>query len=63
LYAVGVEDYPLKDIVLKNIYLRKCKKPYIMRYIENVIFDNVILGGVKCSKYPKETEETNLITD
>lgn len=59
-YAVGWEKYPLKEIVLKNIYLRVCKIPYIMRNVENVTFENVTLGGIKLKEKPEETKETKL---
>jgi polygalacturonase len=59
-YAVGIDKYPLKDITLKNITLRQCKTPYIMRNVERVIFDNVTLGGVKMPLNPTETPETKL---
>jgi polygalacturonase len=60
LYAVGIKDHPLKDIVLKNIRLRKCKTTYVMRNVENMTFDNVKLGGYKLPKIPIETAEVKL---
>jgi len=62
-YAVGIEKYPLKDISLRNIYLRDCKIPYIMKNVENVTFENVELGGVKFTKSQKETNDTKLKFD
>ena len=59
-YAVGIENYPLKDIRLKNIQLRSCKTPYIMRNVENVTFENVSLGGITLPKNPVETKESKL---
>ena len=59
-YAVGLANHPLKDITLKNITLRSCKTPYIMRNVENVKFENVTLGGTKMPENPKETRETKL---
>ncbi len=59
-YAVGIENYPLKDIRLKNIQLRSCKTPYIMRNVENVTFENVSLGGIILPKNPVETKESKL---
>ena len=59
-YAVGIENYPLKDITLKNIFLRQCKTPYIMRNVEHVIFDNVTFGGTKMPLKPTETPEIKL---
>lgn len=59
-YAVGLENYPLKDIQLKNIYLRSCKTPYIMKNVENVTFENVELGGIKLPKNPTQTPGTKL---
>lgn len=59
-YAVGLENYPLKDIQLKNIYLRSCKTPYIMKNVENVTFENVVLGGIKLPKNPTQTPGTKL---
>lgn len=59
-YAVGIEKYPLKDIVLKNTWLRSCKTPYIMRNVENVTFENVELGGIKLPNNPSEIKEAAL---
>ena len=59
-YAVGIEKYTLKDIKLKNITLRKCKIPYILKPAEQIKFENVILGGIKMPENPKETEKTQL---
>ena len=60
VYAVGLKGYPLKDIALKNVTLRQCKMPYIMQNTEHVTFKNVILGGTKMPKNPKETGEIKL---
>ncbi len=59
-YAVGIEKYPLKDIKLKNVTLRQCKTPYIMRNVEHITFENVTLGGVKMPAVPAETGDTKL---
>jgi polygalacturonase len=59
-YAVGIENYPLKDIRLKNIQLRSCKTPYIMRNVKNVTFENVSLGGITLPKNLVETKESKL---
>ncbi len=57
--AVGLKICPMKDITLKNVTLRKCKTPYVLRNAE-VMFENVTLGGIKMPEIPKETEETKL---
>jgi len=59
-YAVGIEKYPLKDIKLKNISLRQCKTPYIMKNVEHITFENVTLGGMKMKLNPDETSEATL---
>jgi len=59
-YAMGIEKYPLKNIALKNIQLRRCKTTYVMRNVENVTFENVTLGGVKLPLIPTETTEVKL---
>lgn len=59
-YAVGIPGYPLKDITLKNIYLRICKTPYIMKNVENVNCKNVSLGGNVLSEKPTETKDEKL---
>jgi len=56
-YAVGIEKYPLKNIMLKNIRLRKCKTPYILKNVEHVRFENVSLGGIVLPENPDETKE------
>jgi len=61
-YAVGIAKYPLKNITLKDITLRKCKIPHILKNTEHVKFENVILGGVKMPENPEETVETQLNT-
>ena len=60
IYAVGIEKFPLKDITLRNISLRQCKTPYILRNVEHVTFDNVSMGGIKLPVHPTETPETKL---
>jgi len=59
-YAVGIDKYPIKDIKLKNITLRKCKIPYILKNAEHVKFEHVILGEFKMPENPVETEKTQL---
>jgi polygalacturonase len=59
-YAVGIDNYPLKDIRLKNVYLQSCKTPYIMKNVENVRFENVSLGGVKLANNQTETKDLKL---
>ena len=61
-YAVGLDKYPLKDIKLKNITLRQCKTAYIMRNVEHITFENVVLGGIKMPSNPEETKATKLNT-
>lgn len=46
-YAVGLDNYPLKDILLKNIFLRECKTPCVLQHVEHVMFENVTLGGAE----------------
>jgi polygalacturonase len=60
IYAVGLEKFPLKDITLKNISLRQCKIPYILRNVEHVTFDNVLIGGIKLPVHPTDTPEIKL---
>ena len=60
--AVGIEKYPLKDITLKNIFLRKCKTPYLLKNTEHVKFKNVILGGARMPVNPEETGGIKLST-
>ncbi|MDR3652542.1 MAG: glycoside hydrolase family 28 protein [Paludibacter sp.] len=59
-YAVGLANHPLKDIQLKNVSLRSCKIPYIMKNVENVTFEDVTLGGTKMPVNPAETSEIKL---
>jgi polygalacturonase len=60
IYAVGIEKYPIKDVLLRNIQLRSCKIPYIMKNVENVTFENVSLGGTIMPKNPEETKNALL---
>jgi len=60
IYAVGIDKFPIKDLTLKNISLRKCKTPYILRNVEHVTFDNVTISGIKLPVHPAETPEAKL---
>ena len=59
-YAVGIKNYPMKDIKLKNVLLRQCKTPYILQNVENVTFENVSFGGIKMPYKPDETVNAKL---
>ena len=62
-YAVGIEKYPLKDILLKNIILKQTPTSYILKNVENITFDLVLINGKLMPKSPKETESVKLRTD
>lgn len=59
-YAVGIEKYPLKDIALKNIILKQTPVPYILRYVNNISFENVFINEEVIPKNPKETYSVKL---
>ncbi len=59
-YAVGLKGYPMKDILVKNVKLKSCKTPYILKNTENVKFENVDLGGMKMPENPEETNDDKL---
>lgn len=60
IYAVGIKNYPLKDILLRNIYLKNCKMPYALRNVENIVFENVNINGIKQPQHPAETKDVLL---
>lgn len=62
-YAVGIDKYPLKDIVLKDINLKKSPVSYILKNTENISFKNVMINGRLMPESPKDTESVKLKTD
>lgn len=62
-YAIGIDKYPLKEILLKNVILKKCSTAYKLRNTENVNFEKVLINGNLMPNNPKETEFTKLKTD
>ncbi len=61
-YAVGVEGYPIKNLRLKDIAIDTASKPYIMETVEDVVFDNVTIGGEKLPRVP-DTLAGNILHD
>lgn len=59
-YAVGIKNFALKDITLRNVNLQKCKTPYVLQNTENVIFRNVSMGGTQLPEHPEETPDIHL---
>ncbi len=62
-YAVGIDKYPLKDILLKNINLKQSLTPYILKNTHHVTFDKVMINSILMPNAPKETEFCKLKTD
>lgn len=59
-YAVGLDKYPMKDIVLRNITLKNAPTSYILRNVENITFDNVSINEKLMPSFPKETDSVKL---
>lgn len=55
IYIVGLEDYPMKNISLKNVCLHQAEIPYQLEFFENVRFDNVTINGTLMPEIPEET--------
>ncbi|MDR0413417.1 MAG: glycoside hydrolase family 28 protein [Dysgonamonadaceae bacterium] len=62
-YAVGIENYPLKNIALENVTLKQANEDYILKNVENITFDNVVINGKTMSRHPAGTEASRLQTE
>lgn len=56
IYLAGFEGYPLKNIVLRNITINATPVPYCLENVEHVVFDRVVINGVKLDENPKPSE-------
>lgn len=61
-YAVGIEGYDLKDIYLRNVKMNNAPKPYILKHVDNVVFEEVEINGEAMPLNPGETETAKLRT-
>lgn len=62
-YAIGVEGYPIKNIILQNVTLEDCKTPYTLVNTEDIHFKNVRINGVLLPEVPDDTAAAQLRTD
>lgn len=46
IYLSGFENYPLENIVLRNITVKSTPVPYCMEHVENITFDRVTINGM-----------------
>ncbi len=56
IYMAGFNDYPLKNIRLRNITIESTPVSYCLENVENVIFEKVKINGLQLEKKPKPTE-------
>lgn len=55
IYLIGIEkEYPIKNINLKNINIKKTPVPYVMENAENIMFKNVEINSIKLQEKPKK---------
>ncbi|MDF2431924.1 MAG: hypothetical protein JWP44_1555 [Mucilaginibacter sp.] len=62
IYAVGVKDYPLENISLKNVTVLSTPKDEIIDNIRNLKYENVLVNGTSLKK-PVITGIVKLHTD
>lgn len=61
IYLAGIQrDYPIKNIHLKNIKIKKTPVPYVMEHAEKVRFENVEINGKKLDENPKARKLVSL---
>ncbi len=55
IYLAGIQrEYPIKNIHLKNIKIKKTPVAYVMENAENILFEAVEVNAVKQEEKPKE---------
>ena len=59
-YAVGVEGYPIKNVVLENVTFEKTEVPYVLLNAEDIHFNNVTINGELLPEVPETTEMISL---
>lgn len=59
-YAVGVEDYPIRNVLLENITIDECNTPYAIANTEGVVFKNVLMNGKPQPENPQHTASEQL---
>lgn len=52
LFFKGVEDMPVKNIVLKNINILKTERPFFTQYVSDIELINVTANGVEIKELP-----------
>ena len=61
-YLSGIKGFPIDNILLKNIKIENAATAYCLTYGNNIIFDAVVVNGVKMSKTPKNVALVKLKT-
>ena len=59
-YAVGIENYELNDITLRNVRMDNVPRPFICRHIDNLEFENVLINGSEISADNVEAETKSI---
>jgi len=55
IYLAGIrEDYPIKNITIKNVNIKETPVPYVMKNAENIKFLNVKANGKLLDENPKK---------
>ncbi len=61
IYLAGIQqDYPIKNIHLKNIKIKKTPVPYVMEHAQKILFENVEVNNKKLDKNPKSRKLIDL---
>ena len=57
IFAEGVPDSRLQNILLKNIRIDQAKVAWRIRYADNFVMDNVLINGKKQPRHPQMSSE------
>ncbi len=63
VFAEGVKDSRLKNIIFKNVNVEEAKIPYHVIFTDNMIFDNVTVNGKMLPKHPAESSKNSPVAD
>ena len=57
---MGVEGYPIKNVVLENVTFDKVQVPYVLMNAKDIQFNKVSINGETLPKVPADTEMIKL---
>jgi len=62
IYMAGLDGYPLKNIILREIIVGNTRIPYCLKNAENIVFEKVQINGIELKKTPLEIPLVKLKT-